>query len=71
MKKEAFVQVFSCKFCKISNNLFFLKILRRLLLIFAVDFVEIIFCYKTMIVRRKFEHDKNFFLLFCLMFNKY
>ena len=28
----------------------------RLLLIFAVQFVKIFFCYKPMIVRRKFEH---------------
>ena len=64
MKKVALEQVFSYEFCKISKNTFFSKLLRRLVLIFAAEFVEIIFCYKPMIVRRKFEHENNFFCYF-------
>ena len=36
---------------------------KSLLVIFVVESVEILFCYKLMIVRRKFEHVNNFFLL--------
>ena len=69
MKKEALAQVFPCEFYEIfKNTFFFLEHLRWLLLIFAGEFVEILFCYKSIIVTRKFEHDKNIFLLFCLIF---
>ena len=53
--------------CEISKNTFFPEKLRWLLLTFAVEFLEILFCYKPQIVRKKFKLAKNFFLLFCLM----
>ena len=67
-KKEAMAQVFSCEFCDILRSPFLTEHLRWLLLIFAVEFVEFLICYKPQVVSRKFEHAKNFFLLFCLMF---
>ena len=33
------------------------------MIIFVVEIVEILFCYKLMIVRRKFEHSKGFFVI--------
>ena len=50
-------------FAKILRKHIFPEHLQWLLLVFAVEFVEILFFYKPMIVRRNFEHDKNFFVI--------
>ena len=70
MKKETLAQAFSCEFCVISKNTFFPEDLRWLLLIFAVEFVEILFCYKPMVVTRKLEYDKNFFFVILFKISK-
>ena len=48
------VNVFSSEFCKVSKNTSFNT--EQAASNFAVQFVKIFFCYKPMIVRRKFEH---------------
>ena len=63
MNKDALTQVFSCEFREISKNTFFLpEYLRWLLLIFALEFVEILFCYKPMIVRKSSSMVAAFFV---------
>ena len=64
-KKRLWRRSFPVNFAKfLRTHLFFAEHLRWLFLIFPVKFVEILFCYKPMIVKRNFEHDKNFFILF-------
>ena len=67
MKKEALAQVFSCEFGEISKNIFLPEHIRWLLLIFVVEFVEILFCSKPMIVRKRLSMIRAF-LLFGLIF---
>ena len=62
-KKRLWDRYFPVNFAKFLRTHFFPQHLRWLLLIFAVEFVEILFCYEPMIVRRNFKHDKNFFVI--------
>ena len=50
---------FTVKFAKFLRTPFLTEHLLWLLLIFGVEFVEIFFCYKPQIVRRKFDHAKE------------
>ena len=62
-KKRLWHRSFHVNFAKFLRTHLFREPLRWLLLIFAVEFVEILSCYKRMIVRRHFEHGKNFFVI--------
>ena len=62
-KKRLWHRTFPVNFAKILRTPFLLEHHRWLLLIFAVEFVEILFCYEPMTVKKSSSMIRNFFVI--------